>query len=131
MAIIVLLADSVVGVRQIERTLLQKEPDIEVVGEATDEPEAMMLIKSLEPQIVLTDLNVRSTGKILAKQIKSQHPRTKILGVTEFKGRYVKNFVKILGADEPLDRNNLESDLITTVRLIAQGPLDTSGLIQE
>jgi two-component system response regulator DevR len=131
MAIIVLLADSVVGVRQIERTLLQKEPDIEVVGEATDEPEAMMLIKSLEPQIVLTDLNVRSTGKILAKQIKSQHPRTKILGVTEFKGRYVKNFVKILGADEPLDRNNLESDLITTVRLIAQGPLDTGGLIQE
>jgi two-component system response regulator DevR len=131
MAIIVLLADSVVGVRQIERTLLQKEPDIEVVGEATDEPEAMMLIKSLEPQIVLTDLNVRSTGKILAKQIKSQHPRTKILGVTEFKGRYVKNFVKILGADEPLDRNNLERDLITTVRLIAQGPLDTGGLIQE
>ena len=39
MGITILLADSVVGVRQIERTLLEKEPDIEVVGEAADEPE--------------------------------------------------------------------------------------------
>ena len=90
MGITVLLADSVAGVRQIERTLLQKEPDIEVVGEATDEPEAMMLIKSLEPQVVLTDFNIRPTGKIFAKQIKSQSPGTKVLGVTELKGRYVE-----------------------------------------
>jgi DNA-binding NarL/FixJ family response regulator len=34
MGITILLADSAVGVRQIERTLLEKEPDIEVVGEA-------------------------------------------------------------------------------------------------
>jgi two-component system, NarL family, response regulator DevR len=63
MGITVLLADGVLGVRQIERTLLEKEPDIEVVGEAADEPEAMMLIKSLGPQIVLTDFNIRPTGK--------------------------------------------------------------------
>ena len=82
-----------------------------------------MLIKSLEPQIVLTDFNIRPTGRVFAKQIKSQHPRTKILGVTELKGRYVKNFVKIFGAgaDELLDSNHLETHLITTVRLVAQG----------
>ena len=91
MRITILLADSVVGVRQIERALLQKESDIEVVGEAADEPEAMVLINALQPQIVLTDFNVRSTGKIFAKQIsKSEHPTTKILGVTELKGSYVR-----------------------------------------
>jgi DNA-binding NarL/FixJ family response regulator len=120
MGITVLLADSVVDVRQIERKLLQKEPGIEVVGEAADEPEAMMLVKALEPQIVLTDFNVRSTGKIFAKQIKSQDPRTKILGATERKGRYVKNFIKLFGAGELLDRNHLETSLITTVRLVAE-----------
>src|SRR5467141_3212729 len=31
--------------------------------------------------------NIRPTGTICAMQIKSQHPRTKILGVTELKGR--------------------------------------------
>jgi DNA-binding NarL/FixJ family response regulator len=65
MGITVLLADRVVSVRKTERTLLQKEPDIEVVGEAADEPEAMILIESLEPQIVLTDFDVRSTGRFL------------------------------------------------------------------
>ena len=119
MGITVLLADSIVDVRQMERNLLQREPDIEVVGEAADDPEAMMLIKVLEPQIVLTDFSVRSTGKIFAKQIKSQHPTTKILSVTELKGRYVTNFVKIFGADELLDRSQLETELITTVRFIA------------
>jgi two-component system, NarL family, response regulator DevR len=86
MGITIFLADSIVGVRQIDRSLLEKEPDIEVVGEAADEPEAMMLIKSLGPQIVLTDF-IRSTGRIFAKQIKSRHPRSRVLGVTELKGR--------------------------------------------
>jgi DNA-binding NarL/FixJ family response regulator len=121
MGITVLLANTVAGVRQIARTLLQKEPDIEIVGEAADEPEAMMLVKALEPQIVIADFKFDSTGKIFAKQIKSQHPRTKILGVTELKGRYVKNFIKIFGADELLDRNHLETELARTVRLVAQG----------
>lgn len=123
MGITVLLADSESDVRQMERNLLEKERDIEIVGEAADEPEAMMLIQSLEPQIVLTDFNIRSTGKIFAKQIKSQHPRTKVLGVTELKGKYVKNFVKIFGADELLDRNDLETKLSTTVRLVVQASL--------
>jgi DNA-binding NarL/FixJ family response regulator len=120
MAITIFLADSVIGVRQVERTLLEKEPDIEVVGEAADEPEAIMLINSLEPQIVLTDFNIRPTGRIFAKQIKSLHPKTKVLGVTQLKGRYFKNFVKIFGADELLDRDHLETELITTVRIVAQ-----------
>jgi DNA-binding NarL/FixJ family response regulator len=91
------------------------------VGEAADEPEAMMLIKTLEPQIVITDFKLDSNNKIFAKQIKSQHPRTKILGVTELKGRYVKNFIKIFGAGELLDGNHLETELTRTVRLVAQG----------
>ena len=34
------------------------------------------------------------------------------------KGRYVKNFVKIFGADELLDRKELETKLVATVRSI-------------
>jgi hypothetical protein len=41
--------------------------------------------------------------------------------VTELKGRYVKNFVMMFGADELLDRNHLEAELITAVRLVAHG----------
>ena len=94
MGITVLLADSVSGIRKMEKALLEKEPDIEVVGEADDEPTAMKLISApLQPQIVLTDFSVRPTRKVFAKQIKSGNPKTKVLGVTELKGRYVRNFV--------------------------------------
>jgi DNA-binding NarL/FixJ family response regulator len=119
MGITILLADSTPSVRQIERKLLEKESDIEVVGEARDEHNALKLVSSLNPQIVLTDFNVRSPEKILAKQVKSQNPKTKVLGVTELKGRYVKNFLKVFGVDELLDIRELENKLIRTVRLVA------------
>ena len=118
MGITVLLADSVPGIRKMEKALLEKEPDIEVVGEADDEPTAMKLISALQPQIVLTDFSVRPTGKVFAKQIKSGNPKTKVLGVTELKGRYVRNFLKIFGADELLDKKDLETKLIATLRTL-------------
>jgi DNA-binding NarL/FixJ family response regulator len=119
MGITILLANSTPSVRQIERKLLEKESDIEVVGEAPDEHNALKLVSSLNPQIVLTDFNVRSPEKIFAKQVKSQNPKTKVLGVTELKGRYVKNFLKVFGVDELLDIRELENKLIRTVRLVA------------
>ena len=119
MGITILLADSTASVRQMERTLLEKESDIEVVGEAPDELDALMLISSLKPQIVLTEFDARSPERTLAKQVKSQSPKTKVLGVTELKGRYVKNFLRIFGVDELLDRKDLENKLIGTVRLVA------------
>jgi DNA-binding NarL/FixJ family response regulator len=121
MGITILLADSVAGVRKIEKALLEKEPDIEVVAEAEDEATAMKLIDSLKPQVVLTDFSVRSTGKVFSKQVKSQNPRTKVLGVTELNGRYVRNFLTVFGADELLDKKDLETKLIATIRLVVRG----------
>ena len=46
MGITVLLAERVPGVRKKEKALLEKEIDIEVVGEAEDESAAMELIDS-------------------------------------------------------------------------------------
>jgi hypothetical protein len=115
------IAEGVRYLPSVARQLLERESDIEVVGEAANQPDAMALINSLEPQIVLTDFDVRSTGNTLAKNIRSKHPRTKVLGVTELKGRYVKSFLKIFGADELLDTRDLEGKLITTVRLVALG----------
>src|SRR5262249_5415886 len=121
MGIAVLLADSVAGVRKIQKALLEKELDIEVVGEAEDESTAMELINSLRPQVVVTDFSVRPTGKVFAKQVKSLNPGTRVLGVTELKGRYVRTFLKIFGADELLDKQDLETKFVATLRLVVRG----------
>ena len=120
MGITVLLADRVPGVRKKEKALLEKEIDIEVVGEAEDESAAMELIGSLRPQVVLTDFSVRATGKVFAKQVKSENPWTKVLGVTELKCRFVRNFLNVFGADELLDHKDLETKLIATLRLVVR-----------
>jgi DNA-binding NarL/FixJ family response regulator len=120
MRITVLLADSAAGVRKTEKALLENEPDFEIVGEAEDETAAIKLIDSLQPQVVLTDFGLRPSGKVLAKQAKSQNPRIKVLGVTELKGKYVRTFLKIFGADELLDKKDLETKLVPTVRLVTR-----------
>jgi hypothetical protein len=48
MGITVLLAHSVPGIRKLENALLEKEPDVGVVGENEDESTAMKLINSLQ-----------------------------------------------------------------------------------
>jgi chemotaxis response regulator CheB len=120
MGITVLLANNVAGIRKIERALLEMEPDIEVVGEAEDESEAVRLINSLRPHVVLTDFSLRPAGNVFSKQVKSQNPETKVLGVTELKGRYVRDFLGIFGADELLDERELESKLIATLMLVGR-----------
>lgn len=74
MGITILLADSTASMRQVERALLEKEPHIEIVGEAPDELNALGVVSSLKPQVVLTDFNVRAPEKIFAKQVKSHNP---------------------------------------------------------
>jgi len=68
----------------------------------------------------LTDFSVRPSGKVFAKQVKSENPGTKVLGVTELKGRFVRNFLNVFGADELLDHKDLETKLIATVRLVVR-----------
>lgn len=100
MSIKILLANGAVAVRHFERKVLQKESDIEIVGEAANEPNALRLVKSLEPQIVVTDFASNRFGK----RLKSQFPPTKVLVGAELRrGTYIKNFVKIFGTDGLVD----------------------------
>jgi DNA-binding NarL/FixJ family response regulator len=48
------------------RALLSAEPDIELVGEATDGEEAIQLAASLHPDVILMDLNMPGTNGIEA-----------------------------------------------------------------
>lgn len=52
----ILLAEDHVVVRQGTRQLLEREPDLEVVGEAGDGVEAVRMASDLKPDVVIMDV---------------------------------------------------------------------------
>ncbi len=65
------------------RTMLEPEPDLEVVGEAATGREAVGLSRQLQPDLVLMDIRMPDLdGLVATRAIKEELPRTSILIVT-------------------------------------------------
>src|SRR4051812_23753825 len=59
---------------------LQVEPSFEIVGEGTNGIEAIGLVDSLKPDIVLIDVNMPDMNGIdVTKRMVSHHPNTKVM----------------------------------------------------
>ena len=79
----VLLVDDHKIVRQGIRNLLEMEPDILVVGEATDGHEALRLATELQPDVILMDIAMPGLNGLEAtRQILKVLPTTKIIMLT-------------------------------------------------
>lgn len=66
-------------------SLLDLEPDIEIIGRATTGDEARRLIESSQPDLVLTDIEMPgSTGLDLAEWVRKNSPETTIAILTTF-----------------------------------------------
>lgn len=76
----VILADDHALVRSGIRSLVEKLPDMEVVGEASDGREALELIKTRKPKIAILDISMPGlNGLEAAARIATEFPQTKVL----------------------------------------------------
>lgn len=76
----ILLADDHALVRAGIRALLEKLPDVAVVGEAADGREALALLPQLRPHLLLTDIGMQGLGGLaLAAQAARDHLAVKVL----------------------------------------------------
>src|SRR3977135_3169350 len=65
------------------RTMLEPEPDLEVIGEAATGREAVALTSQLQPDLMLMDIRMPDLDGLMAtRAIKQELPRTSILVVT-------------------------------------------------
>ncbi|HEU4759638.1 MAG TPA: response regulator transcription factor [Dehalococcoidia bacterium] len=81
----VVIAEDHAVVREGTRELLEREPDIEVIGEAANGAEAVELVERLGPDVAILDISMPVMGGIEATaRIKAVRPATAVLILTAY-----------------------------------------------
>jgi DNA-binding NarL/FixJ family response regulator len=124
MTVRVLLADDETLVRAGFRVLLERAPDIEVVGEAADGDEAIALTRAHRPDIVLMDVRMPGTDGLTATRRilgDSRLPGVRVVVLTTFElDEYVFAALQA-GASGFLLKDLTPDDLRRAVRVVAGG----------
>jgi len=83
MSVKILLADDHKITRQGLRSLLEKEPDMEVVAEAEEGRTAVRLVRELLPDVVVMDVSMPDlNGMEATHQIVAEHPNVKVIALS-------------------------------------------------
>jgi DNA-binding NarL/FixJ family response regulator len=113
----VLLVDDNLMVRQTMRDILQPHLDIDVVGEASDGHEAFTYIGTLQPAVVVMDINMHTMDGIRAtRSIKTEYPHVLVLGYSADPKDYNVSAMKQVGAFEVLQKDDAMKDLYGAIQ---------------
>jgi DNA-binding NarL/FixJ family response regulator len=120
----ILLADDQALVRAGFRALIDSEPDLEVVGEASDGDQAIAMTASLAPDVVLMDIRMpRLDGIEATRRIASDERlrATRIVILTTFEtDEYVFDGLRA-GASGFLVKDTEPAELLRAIRVVAGG----------
>jgi DNA-binding NarL/FixJ family response regulator len=116
------LADDHAVVRSGTRELLEQQPDLMIIGEASDGEEAVRLAQELEPDVVIMDIRMPKLNGIEAtRRIKSQKPGVRILVLTAHDDdEYVFALLQA-GANGYLLKTAEIDELVRAIRTVASG----------
>ena len=132
MDIRIIIADDHQIVRQGLRVLIEKEPDMEVVGEAEDGQTTVSLARKLHPHIVLMDIKMPDLNGIEAtRQILTDLPDVKIIALSMYPDqRFVMNMLKS-GARGYLLKESAFEELAQAIRLVMANKTYLCPLVTE
>ena len=120
----VVLADDQALLRAGLRALLDAEPDITVLGEASDGREALDLVRDLHPDVVLMDIRMPGTDGLEATRLIAAEPAlaaTRVVVLTTFDlDEYVFEAIRA-GASGFLVKDTEPTELLRAVRAVAAG----------
>jgi DNA-binding NarL/FixJ family response regulator len=118
----VIVADDHPVVRDGLRAMLETQPDIEVVGEATDGTEALAMVRSLRPDLVLMDLQMPELdGATATRRIRAEYENVHVLVLTTFDTDADISRAVEAGATGYLFKDARRDELFQAVRVAARG----------
>jgi len=118
----VLLADDHAVIRAGIRLLLERHPELRVVGEASDGRETLAAVEQHRPDVVVMDLTMPNLNGIEAtREILAAHPNVSIVVLSMHSDEaYVLRALKA-GARGYVLKDSTETDLITAVKAVSNG----------
>ncbi len=118
----ILIADAQVMFREALRSLLERESDFLILGEAGNGREALQLAGTLKPDILLLDLSMpRVSGMEALRRLASAHSQTRpVLFVESPEKSQIVEALK-LGARGILPRRTTTQMLLKCIRAVASG----------
>jgi DNA-binding NarL/FixJ family response regulator len=118
----VLLVDDQALLRMGLRLVIESEPDLEVVGEASDGAVAVEQVAALRPDVVLMDIRMPGTDGIEAtRRVVAEHPATRVLVLTTFDVDEAAFAALRAGASGFLLKNSRPEELVEAIRTVASG----------
>lgn len=120
--ITVLLVDDHALVRRGFRRMLEDDPDISVVGEASDGREAVRLALELKPKVIVMDCAMPELNGIDAtRQILEKLPNAEILMLSMHSEETLVSQALEAGARGYVLKNAMDLDLVSAVKSVAAG----------
>lgn len=119
MSIRIVVADNHGILRQGIAALIEKQSDMEVVGEADNGLNAVEMVRRLQPDVVIMDVTMPVLNGIEAtRQIKKELPETKVLALSiHAKREFVMDMVKA-GVSGYMVKECAVDDLIRAIRVV-------------
>jgi len=130
MAIKILLADDHQIIRDGLASLLEKQKDMQVVGQAEDGRQALRMAVDLKPDIVVMDISMPNLNGIeAAAQLRKDCPGTRVIALSMHSDkRFVAGMLKA-GAGGYLLKNSAFDDLVQAVSTVMAGEIYLSSKI--
>ncbi|MCA0403612.1 MAG: UvrY/SirA/GacA family response regulator transcription factor [Proteobacteria bacterium] len=118
----VLIVDDHALVRMGIRRLLDDLADMEVVADAESGEQALTLVKTHKPDVVLLDMKMPGIdGWEVTRRLKKSHPQIKVIAVTALYAEPLPTRVLQLGAMGYLTKESGAEEMAAAIRKVARG----------